>query len=522
MRTYHGHKVEIKNIGLVVKNTVNSYLSNYLLAKHGSLTKYLASFPDPSHTASIAYKSIMNSFEVKLRTKLYDSADIWTNLAELGVNPVDVLFPNTSCKYLWHIGGIPLVPVMFSQTDGSPSRPSFDAVQAASNGERCDSLVRKVLSLPTIFISSETAAPLRDPRSRLFALFLTVPNPFAICAYSTELERCFEAWIDELGEMDDDYRMRAISQVFRSLDALSGSMHLAHACPQDFLRPCSEFVEKVFSKVSEVNLPPDMVDPYDDTKTNARGSLFTYLGIQNEDRVRFCSRVAGTGNHALTVSVMDSLVRAPRLYIEACKTIGLTGDQALDYLSENLSRAAWYRPQAYSNILNITKLTDAFRDEFIAAGYPDPVGTKAFDFIAQNLYAGEHFEALGYIRREDHGRPGLFAKLVGEDFSGSGDISLIKRKVELAVKLDQRDLLRNEIECYFKKSRSQSRNVDIGKVEAIKHIIDSRYFDPEEILHNGLRREKALEMGVRGRDILSNNSESRKLKIVALEYDLGL
>lgn len=523
-RQYHGHKEPVKNIGLMVKNTVHSSISKRVLGPNGLVYVHLLSLPKHAieNTAKSAFKLINDGFENKLRTKIYDSADIWFHLADLGVNPVDLLYPRTYRKFQCHMGGIPLVPTLFSQTDGDPGRPAFDLEQARKNGARCDQLVRRVLELPTIICASETAAPLKDPRARLFALFLTTENPLAICAYSTELTACFDAWVSELSGLDEEYKMCALVQIFRMLNALSGSTRSVHACPEAFLEAGKAVVDRVFEKICEVKVPAGMTDPYDDCSLNAYGSLFTYLGIPSQDRPEYCKKVASTGNDALTISIMDGLIRAPRLYVHTCQMIGLSGDAAVAYLGDNLSRAAWYNPKGYADIANATKLTDAYRDEFLAAGYPNPVGTQAFDFLAQNLESGEHFEQLDYIRREDHGRPGQFAKRIGEGFEGSDDLAVLKRKVDLAIKLNQRGMLRNELECYFKKNNNKSKNRDLGKEESLKYLLLTRFFDPGEILHNPLRRDKALSMGLSGRDLLPNDGGSLKIKAMALEYDLGL
>lgn len=523
LRRYTGHKEPCKNLGLVVKNSVKIALPLEELRTHGSVYCYLRSCRDTESEAKSVFSSVFDTLQKKLGDKTFSIPELWGHLVDIGVNPIDLIFPKISKTHIWSIGGISFVPNFSSQTEGNPGFPPFDPSNAATNGKSCDILIKKVLSLPTIAYKTDCTADFQDSRARIFSAFLTANNPISVCAYSPELTACFDSWVDELATMDDEYKIMGVSWILHSLKDLPGVSSISHPCPPEFHGPALAIVSRVLSKISEVRIDRNVKDPHDSTELNRYGVVFDYLDTPKEDRLKLCTRVAQIGNDAVTISVFDGLIRSPKNYTQACVNIGLSGESALEYLGQNLARVAWFNSTAYSDVAKVTQLVNAFRAEFSAVGYPDPAGTVAFDFLAQSLATAEHFEKLGFIRREPLSRPSMFLRhFEGEAHDKATPDDVVLRKVDMAIKLNQRDLLKNEIDLFFKGHKHQSKNSDFGGEKAIRYLLESGYFDASEILINDNRRAKVMSMGVSGKAILPAAGASRRIKAMAIEHDLGI
>lgn len=522
-RRYVWHKEPCKNLALVVKNSVKIALPLKAMATYGSAHGYLLSCRDPVPEAEAVFTSIYESLQSKLRDKTFDIPDLWVHLVGLGVNPVDMVFPLISKTHIWSVGGISFVPNLSSDTEGRPHSTPFDHANAVRQGQICDSLIKSTLSLPTIAYTSATSAAFADPRARIFSAFLTVENPFSVCAYSTELSDCFDAWVDELSSMEDEYKMMGVSRVLHCLKDLPGVSSPSYACPDEFRIAARAIVDRVIGKISEVRIGRELKDPHDTTELNRYGVVFDYLDVSKEDRLKLCKKIAEIGNDALSISVMDGLIRSPKNYAKACSEIGLSGVSALNFLGQNLTRAAWFNSKVYGDPSKVAPLVEALREEFKSVGYQDPAGTIAFDFLSQNLELAEHFEKLDFIRREPLSNPSMFLKRYdGEVSNQPAPAGVVIRKVELAIKLNQQELLRNEVELFFKGHKNQSKNSDLGGEKAIRHLLESGYFDASEILINDTRREKAMSMGVSGKALLPAGGATLRIKTMAIEHDLGL
>lgn len=521
-RRYNGHKEPCKNLGLVVKNSVRSALSSVSLNELSELNEVSTSSDNPSAIAVGFFNNLYENLQSKLRDKAFDVLSLWSNLIENSLNPVDMLFPRVSKTHIWSIDGLAFIPNLSSQTTGSRYYPPFDLGMALTNGALCDQLIRSVVDFPVNACAIDSLPGFQSTRAKLFSLFLTNENPFSVCAYSPELTSCFESWVDELSGMSDEYKIMGVDRVLHCLKDFPGVGHQINACPDDFMPAARAIVEKVFDSISNLRIRNDLKDPHDTTELNRYGVIFDYLGFSNVDRVDFCNKIVLIGNESISVSIMDGLVRSPEDYIRVCEQSGLSGESTLSHISQNLSRSAWFNQKVFGDLLYVSKLVDAFRNECTLVGYPDPAGTIAFDFLTQNLDVAEIFEKKGFISREPIGRPALFLKnYEGKERDQVSPDPVIKRKIDLALRLNQRDLVKREINLFFKGHKNQSLG-DFGTETAIRYVLESKAFDASEILINDKRRDKVMSMGVSGKALLPATGATVRLKAMAIEHDLGL
>jgi hypothetical protein len=523
MRKYSGQRTECKNIALVVKNSIKEAMFSPNFMSGIKVYEYIEKSNNKDYLAKRVLRDIFDNLSTRLHSKTFDNTEIWIELIKHGANPVDIIFPLISADSIWYTGLTDFAPHLSTPTSASGLANLPDNVSAMSSGKTCDMLIEKVLSLPTIIYPGEHSADFKNPKARLFSVFLTTSNVFSACAYSPRLTACFEAWVDELKVLDEDYRMRGACYALSQLCAIDGK-HQRASVSDEFRQPGLEIMNLVINKLGELRIGADLTVEKDDMALISYARVFDYLGLGAKERVEACVKISKIGNKSITTAMMASLIEAPKAFTSALVRMQADRDLALDVFRMNFRRQSWFKRANFDHIDYTQSFLDGYRAAFLEKGFGDIVGTRAMDPLVINLEMAEHYESLGYLRREGMGELSMFAFVAGgfdkpESLRANPLEEVIKRKVDLAIRLDQRAMLREAAEVYFK--GHLKINQDLSCDVAIRHLLERRFFEPTEILTTDRRIEKALALGCR-KAVFADKGVKGRWKAVAIEDDLGL
>lgn len=485
---------------------------------------YIASCGNPGHAAKKVLRDIFDLLSTKLHAKTFDNTEIWFELVKHGANPVDIIFPLISNTSIWYTGLTDFVPNFSSVTHNQGAENLSDDLSARINGQTCDLLINQVLALPTTIYAKEDAALFKTPQARLFAVFLSSKNIFAACAYSPKLTECFEAWVDELKGMADEYKMRGACYALDQLCKLDDGQH-RFSISESFRAPGLAMVQNALSKLSELRIAAGTEDTMDATQFNSYSRVFDYLEMSNEQRVGFCEIIAKIGNEAITNAAMASLINDPVIFAKGLSQIGVDDQRAQDIFRLNIRRESWFHSDKFGDLGYVEAFIESHRQALIDQGFEDILRTKAIDPIVQNLEIAEHFQRAGLLRREDMGESSMFAYYasgVSYDHTQRNPTpdDVIHRKVDLAINLNQREMLMQVADVYFKGHRKT--NQDLCSDTAIKYLLERQYFVLSELLSTDRRVEKALELGVNKKMLFEDKNIKPRWKALTLENELGL
>jgi hypothetical protein len=509
---FRGTKQPIKNFRLVVKNIVREAVSPTPM-----LAKFDLSNIQGELSTQVASK-LYDVLEIKLRSKEYNNLDLWSNLIGYGINPVDGVLAVLSSRSIWRTGREQLVPELLCQTSPHPTKLPFDVNTVMSYVVEADSVYERLLALKPVIYEKEDSLGFVGAKARLFAVLATTDNVLVHAAFSPLIRSCFDAWVDELKEMHDEFKLACAGYILNRFERLTGSS-ANRLCHIDLYEPCHAFFFHAIEKISELRLHPETENAFGIRGVEHLKYIFDYLRMGLSERSNAARAIALCGNPQLTAGLMISLIRHPEEYAMTLRSFDASNDMAQELLRRNLHDDVHANVTHFIDIPVAESLVERFREAFKAQGYDDLVGSKGLDGLVVSLDLGEHFEKKGYLRREGMGLTSTFASKVswaGVPFiqaSPEGKafgVDIIHRKIDLAVKLGQQQLLIDNFDKYFKGYHVP--NTGLANNEALKYVLESGGLLPSDILTTPLRVKKAHDAGASAKVILKGVKLTNRVK----------
>lgn len=529
---FRGTKKPIKNFPLVVKNIIKEATHPTPLMQGFDFSKISKEWilEDRLLGHRFSKKVVSGLFDVledKLRDKEFDQLNLWSTLIDYGINPVDSFLPTISTSSIWWTGREKMVPELHCQTSSNPAMASFDAGSVMTRVISMDAVYERLLELKPIIYEQDESPEFIGPKARLFAVLATTDNALVHAAFSPLIQSCFDAWVDELKGMGDQYKMACSGYILNRFERLTGLFN--RQCHIDFFEPCHEFFFHAIGKLAELK-----IDPNTQNKLGIRGVdhlkyIFDYLGMGLSERSESARIIARCGNPQLTAGLLISLIRHPEEYAKTLRSFDASNDLAQDLLRRNLHDDVYANTSYYLDLSAAEAFVERLREAFKAQGYDDLVGSKGLDGLVVSLEVGEFFEKKGYLRRERMEWTGTFAANVSwvgvPTATDSAErrafgLSVIHRKVDLAVKLGQQQLLIDNFDKSFK--GHHELNPDLAKDEALRYVLESGGLAPSDILTTALRIKKASQAGVSNTTLAQGLKLTKQVKGELLVYALGL
>jgi hypothetical protein len=530
----HGVKQPIKNLGIVVKNTVKTLIAPTPLFKDFNFSEVVREWKikEPLHGQRFAKRVVSRMYielDDKFKNKEFNHLELWSSLLDCGVNPVDGILPMVNAKSIWWLDGrLPLVPALICQTTTHPAMPQFDVNAVMTSVVEMDAVLERVLEITPIIYENDESPEFFGAKARLFAVLVTTDHVLVHAAFSPLIRSCFEAWVDELKDMSDTRKMACIGYIFNRFERMSGYAFQSR-CPADFFEPCHDFYQLAISRLSEVRLGADTINTFGIDGVEHYKYIFEYLGMSSAERKEVAQRVAQTGNSSLLCGTMQSLIRDPDGYAKALRACDVTDDLAHEILRRNLRSEIYANGPIYADVSKVEGIVERFRAAFIDQGFSDLIGSKGLDGLTVSLELGEHFDKKGYLRRAgNYEMKDTFANQVNwgglEKNQATESLefqrSIIRRKVDLAVSLGQTQLLKDQLDAFFRGNTVE--NKDLGNAVALKHVLETGGLMPQDVLTTKLRIEKAQAAGVDVPLLVKHLNLSRQQRGEMLEDALGM
>ncbi|WP_408602299.1 hypothetical protein [Pseudomonas sp. PLMAX] len=247
------------------------------------------------------------------------------------------------------------------------------------------------------------------------------------------------------------------------------------------------------------------------------------VGLTTDQRAALSVMAYRGGNLRRFHATVDAVFDEPEVFASTLIECGVSQEDALDTVRYCMS--SWIRgiqnfvnPEATKNFL------DSHRTCLQEKGYQDIFGTKAMDPLAKHLELGEYYAGMDYLRCDDLGLAGQFASYHEANRDSASEISeqdaeaIIRRKVALAVRLNQRKLLMNAADELF--SGHRATNKDLSSPVGVMCLLEHGVFKPSEILRTELRVQKAIEWGL-GK-LICQDPALKKYTARAFTADLGV
>jgi hypothetical protein len=492
----------IKNLSIVVNNIVRDAIRPSPMSKDFHFGQVLNQWVsiEPVQGHKFGQRVVSNLYEVltdKLKDKIYDKVELWSLLVNRGVNPVDAILPNVSATSIWWTGLQSAVPALVCETSNNPRMPAFDVQAVMASVIEMDAVFERLLQLDPVVYKKPESQDFMGAKARLFAALLTSDHVLVQAAFSPLVQSCFDAWIDESKSMNDERKMAGISYVLNRFERMTGYNQWTQ-CPIDFHEHCRAFFNKAVSRLSEIKLGANVHNDLGIDGVENYKYIHHYLSLTPKERSEVAQAIALIGNTPLLCGAMFSLIKHPSLYAKTLSACGVSDEVAHTILSQNLGDDVYSSVEYYRDIARAEVLVQHLCEGFKAEGFSSPIGSVALDGLTVSLDLGEHFERKGYLRREGRTvKASTFAHSVitgGAETDKPTSPAVIQRKVDLAVKLGQRELLIDSFDAFFKGNRVPNR--DLGNSVALKHVLESGGLLPSDILSTELRIRKAAEAGV--------------------------
>lgn len=433
--------VESKSVAIKHKKMASN-LVNLVLGVQG-LTG------EPVHLR-IAKGEVSTDFYLRLfkeadqRLKTPDSWSLTSELVKLGVNPVDMVIHSIHPLFPWRGGGTKFVPSVIFIGNADPT--SFYPHFLAEVGE-LDELLRHTLEIdsqPALAADDHLGLPLKHPKARLFGYVMSGSCPVPYMCFSPLMRECLEHWSAELQSAPQEY-LAGVVAYFHGFGLQLVDYAPEHpSINQDYRTRVSEFLLTMAKGIcaSGYSESPDTLKP--SNSVHKKPVLSRIMPKQQHQEL--CKLFVDAGIWPCEARFLGELYDTPEEFAETLMLSGASQERAEQVLRSCLITDIIYRP--HEDILAEFSLkVEAMRQAFLGVGYHDIVGSQAMDAFAVDIELGEHFNALGYMRHEDMSLGMAFCSRI---ISPRNDPALpsheyLERKVALAIALNQRELLRQEL-----------------------------------------------------------------------------
>ena len=528
-----GQKIPIKNLSIVTNNIVRDAIKPSPMSKDFHfgrvLDQWISIDAIQGHKFGQSVVSGLCKILVdKLEGKDYNKVEMWSLLVDRGVNPVDAILPTISATSIWWTGLESVVPALICETSNDPKLPAFNVQSVMASVIEMDAVFERLLKLDPVIYKKDGGQEFVDPKARLFAVLLTSDHALVQAAFSPLIQSCFEAWVDESKSLSDQRKMAGLSYMFNRFERMTGFNQFTQ-CPVDFHEHCYAFFLKAVSKLSEIKLDADVKNTSGIDGVENYKYIHHYLGMSPQDRSEIAQTISLSGNTQLLCGAMFSLIRNPALYAKTLSACGVIDEVAHSILSRNLADDIYPGGEYYKDPSKVEVIIQNFREAFKAEGFSDIIGSTALDGLVMSLDLAEHFERMGFLRREGETmKASTFGHHVIEVEPPSKDpvkfkadtAAVIRRKVDLAVKLGQRQLLIDNFDTFFK--GIHVANTSLGNPVALKYVLETGGLLPSEILTTELRVRKAGDAGVSPTLIAKGVKLTKRVKGELLGDALGL
>ena len=464
----------------------------------------------------------------------FNSTQLVTEWVDLGVNPVDMVLPTLRMTNPYDGMGAMFVPGIEFEDDEDPHLFYPQFLRAVAD---MDVLLERSLtcgSYPAPGTDEEHGLPLADPKARLFAFIMAGDVSLPYLTHSPLMRACMPFWFAELREADRHYRLGA-SDFFLSFgDHLSKTYsNPEHPFQEAYNQQLSGFLLAMtegFSTVdldfkSQRSLPFELTG--DGIYRVGPGLLRDRIlsgSLNDEQKCRFCSDIIATGCHDMIKHAMQILYPIPELFAEVLRGNEVPEKQAQFILRHCLGSDVYFGRHT-NKLEEISLQVEALRHALKGVGYQDIKGTWALDTLALDLDLGEAFEARGYLRHEDMGFGKTFAGFKAEGrhvIKGRLVDGFMTRKIDLAIRLNQKQTLIDAMEVFF--GNKKSFQEDFTTPESVLAILNSGCLDLPSILRNKGRFDKAMKLGLNA-ELVLDQPGFEKFKNKEMDFlarDLGI
>lgn len=500
---------KIKNYRTVALNLVKSSLD---YKRHKDEPVYQVLQRTSPENAIDFYSRLSRHSTDRLLNEKFNSTQLMTEWVDLGVNPVDMVLPTLRMTHPYDGMGAMFVPGIEFEDDEDPHLFYPQFLQAVAD---MDVLLERSLtcgSYPAPGADAEQGLPLTDPKARLFAFMMAGDVSLPYLTHSPLMRACMPFWFAELREADRHYRQGA-SDFFLSFgDHLSKTYsNPEHPFQEAYNQQLSGFLLAMTQGFSTVDLnfnaqrslPVELTG--DGTFNVGPGLLRDRIlssSLNDEQKCRFCSDIIATGCLDMIKHAMQILYPTPDLFAEVLRGNEVPEKEAQFILRHCLGADVYFGRHA-DRLEAIPLKVEALRHALKDVGYQDIKGTWVLDPLALDLDLGEAFDARGYLRHEDMGLGKTFANFKVEGLhviKGQMLDGFMQRKIDLAIRLNQKKTLIDAMEVFF--GNKKSFQEDFVSPQSVLAILSSGFLDLPSILRNKGRFDKAMKLGLNAELVL--------------------
>jgi hypothetical protein len=500
---------KIKNYRTVALNLVKSSL-DYTRGKDEPV--YQVFQRTPPTTAIDFYARLKKHATHRLIDEKFNANQLMAEWVGLGVNPIDMVLPTLRMTHPYDGLGAMFVPGIEFDDEADPHSFYPQFLQEVTD---LDALLERSLSCgsyPALNAENNLGLPLTHPKARLFAFMMAGDVSLPYLTHSALMQECLPFWFAELREADREYRQGA-SDFFMSFGD-----HL----PKRYSKPDHPFCEAYNQQLSGFLLAMSNGFSTVDLDFKFQNSLTVELTRENalkvepgllrnrvlsnclndQQKQQFCSDILATRCYDMIKHVMQILYPIPELFAEVLRGNEVPEKQVQFILRHCLGSDVYFGYHT-DKLTEMTLKVEALRHVLKDVGYQDIKGTWVLDGLALDLDLGEAFEARGYLRHEDMGLGKSFASFKKEGvhiLQGRLINDFMKRKIDLAIRLNQKQTLIDAMEVFF--GNKKSFQEDFTTPESVLAILNSGCLDLPSILRNKGRFDKAMKLGLNAELVL--------------------
>lgn len=494
-------KPTISNYHWVINNIIESALKSHHMCgpEFTSLNfvRSLRELPDEKRNTGVLSQLLASGLQQEMFSKEIDPVRLINAMRDLHLNPLDIIvslikaqFPEDSLANRF----FPAAPPAWPAVD---DRQGIEFATYLERVQRLDHLMEPLLSLEST-ITSPVDLPFSTPEARLYALVSAneVNTPYLIL--SPLMKHCRASWFSDYKNTPEHYQTGTRRMFLNSL-----IQYPLEGVFDDVLEPAHQYFLEIAELFSE--------HPHGDGASLEIHylQLMDNLGIERLEfdtaQRRWLSLLMfKSGALEGGQQVLQSLFEEPDTFVECLALSGCDDDRAQSLFRGCLLNHMIRTRAKLANLPTLRATVDAYRETFIAHGFPDLIKTKALDTLTYRLELCEAFDALGYLRHEKM----VFNNLFVINFEGRntkdlfGPDAIQERMMRSVIALGQRDLVLDVIKHFFE-GRSHV-NPNLSTPAAMKVLLESGYVDIGKVLRTPKRFKKAWAIGVNQELLLSH------------------
>lgn len=457
---------------------------------------------------SVFEAQLLEELHARLKKSEIDKFKLHEAFHDQGVNLAGLIGRSLSTDYPWS-----------GKSECQRYMPHFPGVQSLLETaiedpvvgfERLDQLFKRAVA--TSLEKDGAQADSTRTKAQVFGAVLSSNHSLPYLCASMVMREYAGAWLETLAVGPDDYAVVCTSLLYRRFQ---------EATVQKPVESLNTVVADGIMHYGRLLSSHRLETPgltqfganWDTIKRTAQ-----IVGLSTESCASLSVLAHRGGNHRRFLATVDSVFDHPEVFADTLVECGLNDEEMLETFGYCLT--SWVRLSVKDDVATAKALVDSHRDKLMERGYQDVFGTKALDPLAMNLELGEGFFEMGYLRCEDMNLQGQFAAYYESpaDKENGVPVEVIRRKVGLAVKLGQRELLMRAADEMF--SGHRPKNLDLSSPPAVMCLLEHDMFKPSEILRTELRVQKAIEWGL-GK-LICQDPALKKYTARAFTADLGV